>query len=45
MKKLAIRVAVAGLILIIAGILLFALFLDGLIKKGVETVEIGRAHV
>lgn len=38
MKKLAIRAGVAGLILIIAGIVLFALFLDGLIKKGIETV-------
>lgn len=38
MKKLAIRVAVVGLILIIAGIVAFALFLDSLIKKGVETV-------
>lgn len=38
MKKIAIRIALAGVILIIAGVVLFALFLDGLIKKGVETV-------
>ncbi len=38
MKKIAIRVAVAGMVLIIAGVILLVLFLDGMIKKGVETV-------
>lgn len=36
MKKIAIRVAVAGMVLIIAGVILLVLFLDGMIKKGVR---------
>lgn len=38
MKKLAIRLALVGAVLLIVGVVLFVLFLDGLIKKGVETV-------
>ena len=38
MKKIAIRLAIAGVLLLIVGVVLFTMFLDGLIKQGVETV-------
>lgn len=38
MKKIFIRVGIGLVILGIIGVLVFAMFLDGIVKKGVETV-------
>lgn len=38
MKKIAVRLAILGVVLLIVGVVLLTLFLDGLIKRGVETV-------
>ena len=38
MKKIFIRGGIALLVLIVVGVLVFAMFLDGIVKRGVETV-------
>ncbi|HAM72123.1 MAG TPA: hypothetical protein DCM86_10815 [Verrucomicrobiales bacterium] len=38
MKKIVLRVAIGLVVLLVVGIVVFAMFLDGIVKKGVETV-------
>ena len=37
MKKIVLRVAIGLVVLLVVGIVVFAMFLDGIVKKGVET--------